>query len=124
MDITAGRLESGGAAGSNGSSAGAASHVGSARGVAARRLHDDIDDSLGHASPQRQRTLGGMLERVAKHGGVRVWRGLKRHPFATVAAIGAASVVVASVVGVGELVVAGVVAMGAYEVLRAGEPAL
>jgi hypothetical protein len=88
----------------------------------ARRLHDDIQQALGsrHARGARHEAI----ERAVKRGGTHVWRAMKRHPFLTMAAIGACGVAAAATVGVGELVVGSVLAFAVYKVLREGEPPL
>jgi hypothetical protein len=85
-----------------------------------RQVHDDIEQTLG--SRRARGARGEALEDACKRGGQRVWDAMKRHPFISMAAVGACGVAAASAVGVAELALGGVLALAAYKVLREGEP--
>jgi hypothetical protein len=88
----------------------------------ARELRADLERSLrtrhyGHGK------LLFQIEDSSKIAAAKVWRRLKRRPYAGIAAATAFGFTVASMTGVGELAIAALCGYGAYQVLRRGEPA-
>jgi hypothetical protein len=89
-------------------------------GSTVRRIHDDIQQAL-HARAARG-ARHEALEEAIKSRGLRVWSAMKRHPFLTIAVIGACSVAAAATIGVAELAFGSALAIAAYKILREGEP--
>jgi hypothetical protein len=91
--------------------------------LTAKQLHDDIEQILKslEVSPEG---IDETLEAAAKRYCTRVWCFMKRHPFLSMAALGAAGVAAASAVGAAELLFGGALAFAAYKILREGEPAM
>ncbi|HEX8790361.1 MAG TPA: hypothetical protein VF765_05370 [Polyangiaceae bacterium] len=86
----------------------------------ARRIHDDIQQMLQVRTARGQRHEA--LEEAVKARGAAVWGAMKRHPFLSMAVIGACGVGVAASIGVAELALGAALALAAYKVLREGEP--
>jgi hypothetical protein len=83
----------------------------------------EVRERIEHALRIRRAppgTAAAKLEHVVKEAGGRVWIQLKKRPSVGVVAVGAAGLVVASVVGVGEIAIAILAGYGAYQVLREG----
>jgi hypothetical protein len=95
---------------------GAPAHVRST----ARRIHEDIQQAL-HLRRARGARLEA-IEEAVKTRGLAAWSAMKRHPFLTIAVLGACGVAAAAAVGVVELAFGTALALAAYKVLREGEP--
>jgi hypothetical protein len=87
----------------------------------ARRIHNDIEQSLSsHSAPRGTRLEA--LESTLKTRGLQIWKTMKRHPFLAIAAVGTCGVVAAVSLGVAEVAFGTAIAVAAYKVLREGEP--
>lgn len=96
----------------------------------ARQFHADVEAALTESGrvafteDDTGKGLAATVRRIAKRQGRSAWSFMKRHPFVSVLALGAATGALALEVGAAELTLAGAVAFAAYKVLREGEPPL
>lgn len=85
----------------------------------ARMVHEDLEHTfVSHSESD------SVLVHLAKSGGERVWRAMKRHPFVSVLAVAVSGTALAAAVGVAELTFGAALGYAAYKVLREGEPPL